>query len=138
MTAHHARTHAFPEVPSHHETAPLTVAGIALNIANRRGELLADSPVVGGDASLRQATFWAAAHGYLAFAEVSAGRTPMILRHRSAEYVKAQRSGTKALAYEDLIGMALAGDADSKRALLALLSPILDRLDSDSSGSGMS
>jgi hypothetical protein len=134
MGANTARIAAVPEVGERRETSPLAdpgLAAIALNIVNRRDELLLDEegetfPVV-----------VASARAYHAFAVAANGKTPQILKHRSADYASAIRTARKALALEDLVGMAMSKDIDSKRALLAALSPILDELDGDSAGAGM-
>lgn len=79
MESKSARPFDDHEVPSLIETGPhkLCAATIACNIVNRREELLVDDPVVA-----------MATEGYLAFATITAGKTPSVLKDRSPEYAR--------------------------------------------------
>lgn len=125
MARESARLAENHEVPPQSETGPhkLCVATIACNIVNRREELLVDDAVV-----------VLAAEGYLAFATITAGRTPAVLKDRSPEYARQQRSAKKGLAYEDMCGMALTGGAEGAEAVRALWAPIAAALEERGSG----
>jgi len=98
----------------------VTEDSVATNIALRRESFFRDYPDA-VDLTAR-CTF--------AFHESIKGSLAAALRSRPDSYARGQGIGKKALTIEDVCELVTSGGSEGRRAVAALLSPILDRLDS--------
>lgn len=107
---------------------PLTEAVVALNIAGHREELHRNTrPAINLAASC-----------IFAFHEEISGSLTTALRSRSESYAREQGTGKRALTVEDICELVVAGGAEGRNAVRALLAPIVGRLDGSGSGVGVS
>ena len=122
MNTHHPRPIEVPPVTRAGSTPPaaLTEATVALNIASHREELLRINP---------QAISLAASCVF-AFHESITGSLTTALKSRSGRsYGREQGVGLRALTVEDIAELATAGGVEGRRAVIALLAPIMDCLE---------
>lgn len=124
MANHHGRIIEVAPVASHSPASPMTEAEVALNIASRREELHRVNP---GAVAL-------SATCVFAFHEEINGSLTTALRSRSGSYAREQGTGHRALTFEDVCELVIAGGAEGRRAVRALLAPVMARLESSGSG----
>lgn len=130
MGSHHHRTIDIAPVTSPRHSSPesVTEAGIALNIASRREELHRNTP----------AAITLSASCVFAFHEEIHGALHAALRSRSESYAREQGTGKRALTWDDVCELVIAGGAEGRRAVRALIAPVVSVLDGSGSGVAVS
>lgn len=124
--SHHPRLiSAAPVTREHHSSPePITEAVIALNIASRREELHRNTP----------AAITLSAACVFGFHEEINGSLTTALRSRSESYAREQGTGKRALTWDDICELVLAGGSEGRGAVRALLAPVVAILDGAGAG----
>lgn len=124
MGAHHDRLVSSSPVTHGVHPSPITESDIALNIASRREELHRNTP----------AAITLSAACVFGFHEEINGSLTTALRSRSESYAREQGTGKRALTWDDICELVIAGGSEGRGAVRALLAPVVAMLDGGGSG----